>query len=261
MKQAEFVRLEVADGVGTIRLDRPPVNALDSAMRTQLAEVADEAGRRDDVRAVVVYGGERNFAAGADVRELAGTDLPGMVAGVGTLQATLGSVAGIGKPTIAALTGYVLGGGLEIALACDFRVAAENARMGLPEVLLGAMPCGGGTQRLARLVGPAVAKDMLYTGRQVLAPEALSTGLVDAVHPPGEVYEAALARAAVFAAGPALALRALKLAVDEGLGVPLEAGLAVERSHYIGLFGTEDRVNGMESFLERGPGRAVFSGR
>ncbi|MDT3441953.1 MULTISPECIES: enoyl-CoA hydratase/isomerase family protein [unclassified Pseudofrankia] len=254
------VRLHVAGGVGTIRLDRPPVNALDAEMRTRLAAAAAEAGRRGDVRAVVVYGGERSFAAGADVRELAAADLAGMVADVGELQATLGAVAGIGKPTIAALTGFALGGGLEIALACDFRMAAQDVRLGLPEVLLGTIPCGGGTQRLARLVGPAVAKDLLYTGRQVRADEALATGLVDAVLPVGEVYQAALARAAAFATGPALALRALKLAVDEGLEVPLDTGLAIERAHFIGLFATEDRAEGMASFLQRGPGKAVFTG-
>ncbi|SNQ47000.1 putative enoyl-CoA hydratase echA17 [Frankia canadensis] len=261
MTQPEFVRLEVADGVGTIRLDRPPVNALNDAMRTELVAAATEAARRDDVRAVVVYGGERSFAAGADVSELATTDLPTIVANVRRLQDSLGVLATLGKPTIAALTGFALGGGLEIALSCDFRMAAENAKLGLPEVLLGTIPGGGGTQRLARLVGPAVAKDILYTGRQVRADEALRIGLVDTVLPAAEVYPAALARAATFAAGPPLALRALKLAVDEGLEVPLETGLAIERGHFVWTFGTEDRAHGMTSFLERGPGKAEFQGR
>ena len=255
-----LVTLEVQDGVGTVRLDRPPVNALNAELRAQLVVVCRHAAASDEVRAVVVYGGPRHFAAGADIGELEGVSLAEMAGQVEQLQASLGALAGIGKPTVAALTGYALGGGLEIALACDFRIAADSAKLGLPEILLGVIPGGGGTQRLARLVGPSVAKNLLYTGRQVGAEEALRVGLVDEVVAADDVYTHAGDFAARLAKGPSLALRAAKLAVDEGLGVPLDAGLAIERAHFLSLFGTRDREIGMASFRERGPGNAVFTG-
>ena len=255
-----LVTLEVQDGVGTVRLDRPPVNALNAELRAQLVVVCRQAAASDEVRAVVVYGGPRHFAAGADISELEGVSLAEMAGQVEQLQASLGALAGIGKPTVAALTGYALGGGLEIALACDFRIAADSARLGLPEILLGVIPGGGGTQRLARLVGPSVAKNLLYTGRQVGAEEALRVGLVDEVVAADDVYTHACEFAARLAKGPSLALRAAKLAVDQGLGVPLDAGLAIERAHFLSLFGTRDREIGMASFRESGPGKAVFTG-
>jgi len=257
----QYVTLEVADGVGTIRLDRPPMNALDGRVQAELAAAAREASERRDVRAVVVYGGPKVFAAGADIKEMQAMSYADMVERIATLQAGLGSLAGVPKPTIAAVTGYALGGGLEVALACDFRVAGDNARLGVPEIQLGIIPGGGGTQRLPRLVGPARAKDMIFTGRHVRADEALAIGLVDEVVPPDEVYAAAVRRAARFATGPALALRAAKAAVDLGLGVDLETGLALERQVFAGLFATEDRATGMASFVEQGPGKAEFAGR
>ncbi len=257
----EFVRLEVADGVGTIRLDRPPMNALSAQVQTELAAAAEEASERADVRAVVVYGGEKLLAAGADITELQAMTYAGAVAAIARLQGRLGALADVPKPTVAAVTGYALGGGLEVALACDFRVCGDTARLGLPEILLGVIPGGGGTQRLARLVGPAKAKDMVFTGRHVRADEALTIGLVDEVVPHAEVYDAALRRATRLAAGPGLALRAAKAAIDQGLEVPLASGLAIEQAAFAGLFATEDRATGMASFLEQGPGKAVFAGR
>jgi len=257
----QFVRVEVADRVATIRLDRPPLNALNATLRAQLAAAAVEVSERDDVGAVVVYGGPKAFAAGADIGELAEASYQDMVAGVAALQATLGATATIPKPTIAAVTGVALGGGLEIALACDFRIVADTARLGVPEIQLGVIPGGGGTQRLARLIGPARAKDLLYSGRHVRADEALAIGLADEVVGADGVYDAALERARRYAGGPALALRAAKESVDQGLGVPLETGLAVERQAFAPLFATEDRRIGMRSFLENGPGKAEFTGR
>ena len=257
----EFVTLTVADRVGTIRLDRPKMNALSAQLQAELAAAAVEAAERDDVGAVVVYGGERLFAAGADISELQAMDYQAAVAGIAKLQGHLGALAAVPKPTICAITGFALGGGLEIALACDFRVCGDTARMGLPEIQLGVIPGGGGTQRLARLVGPARAKDMIFTGRHVRADEALAIGLVDEVVPHAEVYDAAVRRATTLAAGPALALRAAKEAVDQGLEVPLETGLAIERAAFAGLFATDDAAIGLTSFLEHGPGKAVFTGR
>ncbi len=258
---ADFVRLDVASGVGTIRLDRPPMNALDVAMQEEIRAVAAEAAERDDVRAVVVYGGEKVFAAGADVREMADMSYTDMVRRGEALQSSFTAVARIPKPVVAAVTGYALGGGCELALCADIRIAADNAKLGQPEILLGVIPGAGGTQRLTRLVGPAKAKDIIFTGRFVAADEALRIGLVDSVVPAADVYEAAQTWAGRFAHGPAYALRAAKEAVDRGLETDLDTGLEIERLQFAGLFATEDRTAGMRSFVENGPGKATFEGR
>ncbi|MEE1938697.1 enoyl-CoA hydratase-related protein [Streptomyces sp. TRM 70361] len=252
------VTLEADGGVGTIRLDRPPMNALDIATQDRLRELAAEATHRDDVRAVVLYGGEKVFAAGADIKEMREMDHAAMVARSRGLQDAFTAVARIPKPVVAAVTGYALGGGCELALCADYRIAAEDAKLGQPEILLGLIPGAGGTQRLARLVGPSKAKDLIFTGRQVKAPEALALGLVDEVVPAAEVHERARAWAARLAAGPAIALRAAKECVDAGLETDIDTGLAIERSWFAGLFATEDRETGMRSFVEEGPGRAKF---
>ncbi len=257
----EFVRLEVEDGVATLRLDRPKMNALDVQMQEEIRAAAQEAATRVDVRSVVVYGGERVFAAGADIKEMAAMSYTDMVDRSTALQSSLTAVARIPKPVVAAVTGYALGGGLELALCADVRVCAEDAKVGQPEILLGIIPGAGGTQRLARLVGPSRAKDIVFTGRFVGAAEALSTGLVDKVVPAREVYDVARAWAAQFAAGPAYALRAAKEAIDRGLEVDLETGLEIERQQFAALFATEDRSRGMASFVEHGPGKAEFVGR
>jgi enoyl-CoA hydratase/carnithine racemase len=256
----EFVRLEVADGIGTIRLDRPPVNALDDQVTAELAEAA-RAAAADEVRAVVIYGGEKVFAAGADIKVMAEAGYAEMASRSRRLQEAMDLVAGLGKPVVAAITGYALGGGLELALAADFRVAGERARVGQPEILLGVIPGAGGTQRLPRLVGPARAKDVVYSGRMLAAAEALQIGLVDHVVPDAEVYQAALNLVQRYAHGPALALRAAKQAIDYGLGADLATGLEIERVQFAALFGTEDQRAGMRSFLENGPGKATFTGR
>ncbi|MGH3284153.1 MAG: enoyl-CoA hydratase/isomerase family protein [Streptosporangiaceae bacterium] len=257
----EFVRLEVADGIGTIRLDRPPVNALNDQLTAELAAAAVAAEGSDEVRAVILYGGEKVFAGGADIKVMAEAGYAEMTARSGRLQAALSLVAGIGKPVVAAITGYALGGGLELALAADFRVAGETARLGQPEIQLGIIPGAGGTQRLPRLVGPAKAKDMVFTGRMVKAAEAHTIGLVDLVAPDASVYQAALDLVRRYAAGPAVALRAAKQAIDYGLGVDLATGLEIERVQFAALFGTDDQRAGMRSFIENGPGKATFTGR
>jgi enoyl-CoA hydratase/carnithine racemase len=260
MTENEFVRLEVADGIGTIRLDRPKMNAISFQVQDELYAVATEAGRRDDVRAVVVYGGERIFAAGNDVKEMAELSYADLVARGEAVQAAVTAVAEIPKPVVAAITGYALGGGCELALAADVRIAAEDATLGQPEILLGIIPGAGGTQRLARLIGPSRAKDLIFTGRFVKADEALALGLVDRVVPAAEVYDAAVAWAKQFAGGAALALRAAKEAIDRGLETDLATGLAIERQQFAGLFATDDRALGMQSFIDNGPGKARFTG-
>jgi enoyl-CoA hydratase len=257
----ELVRLEVTDGVGTIRLDRPKMNALNAQVQEEILAVAQEADRRDDVAAVVVYGGERVFAAGADIKEMATMSYAEMARHGQTLQAFTRALAAIGKPTVSAITGYALGGGCEVALATDVRFCADDAKLGQPEILLGIIPGAGGTQRLARLVGPSVAKDLIFTGRQVDAQEALALGLVDRVVPKEEVYDEAVAWASRFVGGPALALRAAKDAVDRGLEVDLQTGLEIERQAFTALFATDDQRAGMQSFMENGPGKATFTGR
>ncbi|KQX75193.1 MULTISPECIES: enoyl-CoA hydratase/isomerase family protein [Aeromicrobium] len=257
----EFVRLEVSDGVGTIRLDRPKMNALNAQLQRELSEVAREADERDDVAAVVLFGGERVFAAGADVKEMGTMSHAEMVRHAHLLQAFTRDVAAISKPTVTAITGFALGGGCELALSTDVRFAADDATLGQPEILLGIIPGAGGTQRLARLVGPAKAKDLIFTGRFVDAAEALAIGLVDQVHPADAVYGKAVEWASQFVGGPRLALRAAKNAVDRGLEVDLQTGLEIERVEFSGLFATDDRVAGMTSFVENGPGKATFTGR
>src|SRR3954465_15266320 len=222
---AELVTLQVEDGVGTIRLDRPKMNAIDEQLHMEVRAAAMEATERADVRAVVMYGGERVFAAGADIKAMSQLDATGMTAWGRELTQSFTAVARIPKPVIAAITGYALGGGYELALCADFRVMGASAKIGQPEIQLGVIPGAGGTQRLARLVGPAKAKDLVFTGRHVGAEEALEMGLVDAVVPDEEVYPTAVAMAEKFAAGPPLALAAAKQAIDEGRDLPLAPGV------------------------------------
>lgn len=257
----EFVRLEVDSGVGTIRLDRPPMNALNRQVQEEIRAAAQEASRRADVRAVIVYGGEKVFAAGADIKEMADMSYADMTARARELSSSFTAVAEIPKPTVAAITGYALGGGLELALCCDRRIAGDNAKVGQPEILLGIIPGAGGTQRLTRLVGPSKAKDIVYTGRFVDANEARHIGLVDEVVAPDGVYEAALKWASQFQSAAALALAAAKTAIDGGLEGDLNSGLRLESQVFAALFATEDQKTGMRSFIENGPGKATFSGK
>jgi enoyl-CoA hydratase/carnithine racemase len=258
---SEFVRLEVADGVGTIRLDRPKMNALNVQVQEEIRAAAAEATEREDIRAVVVYGGERVFAAGADIKEMADMSYQDMVRRSGALQSSFTAVARIPKPVVAAVTGYALGGGCELALCADYRIAADDATLGQPEILLGVIPGAGGTQRLTRLVGTSKAKDLIFTGRFVKADEALAIGLVDRLVPAADVYDEAVAWAGQFNGAAAYALRAAKESIDRGVEIDLESGLEIERQQFASLFATEDRTIGMESFIKSGPGRAEFRGR
>jgi enoyl-CoA hydratase/carnithine racemase len=257
----EFVTLQTDGGIGTIRLNRPPVNALNDQVTAEITEAARAAAGSDDVRAVIIYGGEKAFAGGADITVMAEASYDEMALRSGRLHEAMSLVAALPKPVVAAITGYALGGGLELALAADFRVAGETARLGQPEIGLGIIPGAGGTQRLPRLVGPARAKDLIFTGRAVKAAAAHAIGLVDQVVPDDSVYQAAMDMVKRYASGPALALRAAKQAVDAGLGVDLATGLEIERVQFAALFGTGDQRAGMRSFLENGPGKATFTGR
>jgi enoyl-CoA hydratase/carnithine racemase len=257
----EFVRVEIDQAVAVIRLDRPPMNALNAQVQDEIAAAAAAVTKDEAVRAAVLYGGEKVFAAGADVKEMAEAGYTQIAATSRRLQDAFTAVAKIPKPVVAAITGYALGGGLEFALCADFRVAGESARVGQPEILLGVIPGAGGTQRLPRLVGPSRAKDIVYTGRFVGAAEALAIGLVDKVAPDADVLQAALDLVQRYATGPAAALRAAKQAIDQGLDIDLGTGLEIERLNFAGLFTTEDQRTGMRSFIENGPGKASFAGR
>jgi enoyl-CoA hydratase len=247
-----------ADGVAVVRLDNPKVNALSTALLAQL-EAAAAALADDPPGAVVVTGGDRVFAAGADIGEFGG---PGEARAVGgAFVRALDAVAAIPRCVVAAVSGFALGGGCELALACDLRIASDKARFGQPEILLGVIPGGGGTQRLARLVGPSRAKELILTGRQVRADEALRIGLVDEVVPHDELHDRAFALAAELASGALVAQGLAKRAIDEGLQGPLAAGIALEQELFAEVFATEDARIGVASFLEHGPGKATFTGR
>lgn len=261
-----MIRTETTDaGVHVITLQRPKVNALCVELLGQLAEAArDIAGCAPG--AVVVTGGEKVFAAGADITEFAEDPEPesfvlsgpDRVAEIGrAFLEGLGAVAALPCPTIAAVNGFALGGGCELALACDLRVAATSAKLGQPEILLGIIPGGGGTQRLARLVGPARAKDLVLSGRTVGAEEAKAIGLVDRVVE-GDATAEALEWASTFAAGPRRASALAKRAIDEGLEGSLESGLALEQTLFVESFATPDATTGVASFLRSGPGHAEF---
>ncbi|WP_213454208.1 enoyl-CoA hydratase-related protein [Rhizomonospora bruguierae] len=255
----EFVRLEVSGGIGTIRLERPPMNALNAQVQEELRAAAAGAAADDGMRAVVVYGGAKVFAAGADIKEMAAMSYVDMAARAGALSGAFDAVARIPKPVVAAVTGYALGGGCELALACDWRVVAEDAKLGQPEIKLGIIPGAGGTQRLARLVGPARAKDLVMSGRMVDAAEALRIGLADRVVPAAAVYDEAVALVRQYVDGPAQALRAAKLAIDGGLDRDLAGGLAWESQLFAALFATEDRAEGMAAFVAKR--KPTFTGR
>jgi enoyl-CoA hydratase/carnithine racemase len=257
----EFVNVKVTDGLAAIRLDRPPINAINAQVQSELSEAAAEVGADPGVHAAVLYGGPKLFAGGADVKEMAATAYPDVAVATQRLQAAFTAIAKIPKPVVAAITGYALGGGLELALCADFRVCGEGAKLGQPEILLGIIPGAGGTQRLPRLIGPARAKDLVFTGRFLDAAEALRIGLVDEVVPDADVYTAATRSAGRFLAGPPYALRAAKQAIDDGLDVGLVTGLEIERLHFSALFATEDQKIGMHTFIEHGPGKARFIGR
>jgi enoyl-CoA hydratase len=247
-----------ADGIAVVRLDNPKVNALSNAVLSQL-ENAAHALTDDPPGAVVVTGGDRVFAAGADISEFGG---PAEAAEIGGMfLRSMSAVASIPRVTIAAVSGYALGGGCELALACDFRIASPRARFGQPEILLGIIPGGGGTQRLPRLVGVARAKDIILSGRQVEADEALRIGLVDEVVEAEALFDSAVARAAEFASGAVVAQSLVKRAIDAGLDGSLAAGLDLEQRLFFEVFATEDARTGVASFLEHGPGKATFKGR
>ena len=258
----EHVHLDrnAADRVATIRLDRPKVNAISADMVADLSDICDELRDDASVRAVVITGGRNVFAAGADISEFPSFDGAAAHAFSRRFNRSLLAVEQLPQITISAVNGYALGGGLEVALSTDFRMAAEDAKFGVPEIQLGLIPGGGGTQRLARVAGVTMAKEMVYTGMHVDAETALANRIVSSVHDPDTLLDEALAKAARYAAGPA-ALRQAKEAIMEGLHLPLDQAIEVEARKFGEAFETEDCTTGVQGFLENGPGKATFTGR
>ena len=259
MQQLELVKLDrQTSGVAILTLANPKVNALSVQLLSELEEHALEL-QRNPPGAVIVTGGDRIFAAGADITEFGGRVEAERIGP--KFHSALNAVAAIPRLVIAAVSGFALGGGCKLALACDYRIASERAVFGQPEILLGIIPGGGGTQRLSRLVGPARAKEICITGRQVKADEALRIGLCDEIVPADQLHERALALAGQLAAGALQAQALAKAAIDGGLQGSLADGLALELALFADVFETEDSRIGVRSFLEQGPGKANFVGR
>lgn len=259
----EFVKLEASrvEGIAIIRLDRPKVNALNTQLGRELLEAATEVEGRSDIRAVVVWGGPRFFAAGADISEFPTNDGHRDPSGmVDVLNAANFKLENLPQITCSAVNGFALGGGCELSMSTDFRVCGQSAQFGQPEILLGLIPGAGGTQRLTRLVGVTKAKEINYSGRMVSADEALEIGLVSSVHPDDAVLDAAIDLLTPYATGPA-ALANAKRAIMDGLHLPLEEAIAVEKREFVASFQTDDAVTGITSFLENGPGKATFAGQ
>jgi enoyl-CoA hydratase len=244
-------------GVFVLTLNAPKVNALSTAMLSRIHYLATDLTILN-ARAVVITGGDRLFAAGADISEFGG---PEDAARIGaSFHAALNAVAALPCFTIAAVSGFALGGGCELAMACDYRIASTKAVFGQPEILLGIIPGGGGTQRLPRLVGASRAKEIMITGRQVKADEALNIGLANEVVEPDALMARALELANSVARGATVATGLIKRAVDEGMQTDLAQGLALELELFEEVFHSTDSQIGVASFLENGPGKASFNG-
>jgi len=253
----EAIRYELGDGVATITLNRPEVhNAMNDLMRRELKRCFESVADDDDVRVVVVTGaGAKAFSAGADIREFVEPQAPTRFRDARRRVDFRAVMDRCLQPIIAAIGGFAFGGGLELALACDMRIAAANATLGLTEVNLAIIPGGGGTQRLPRIVGRGKALEMILTGARIPADEALRIGLVERVVPEGQALEAATEVARTLAARAPVALRYAKEAVVKGLELPLADGLRLETDLSTLLRTTEDRVEGAKAFLEKRPPR------
>ncbi|MBH0781616.1 enoyl-CoA hydratase-related protein [Nocardia bovistercoris] len=257
---AEFVTLERLDaaaerGVAVLRIARPPLNLLNAQVLLEVAAAAEQVAGDPAVAALVVYGDERVFCAGDDLAELATLGRDRASAMAEDLQSALGCLARVPQPTVAAISGYALGGGLELALGADRRIVGDNVKLGLPQITSGLIPLAG-IRELSSLIGPGHAKDLVYTGRFVEHAEALALGLVDEVVAPDDVFAAAVRWASRFTDGPSRALAAAKAVFEAGPDGPRRA-----REQWTELFTTEDRRRGLESALANGPGSAEFVGR
>ena len=258
----ELIKVEVSDAVATMTLNRPPMNPMSVQLFWEIGQCARELSADDAVRAVVITGGEKVFSAGADITELIQAGPIDVVKSVRTVQANFCAVEDIPKPTIAAINGFAVGGGCELSICCDFRFVHEGALIGQPEMLLGVIPGAGGCNRLPRLVGPAWAKEIIYSGKIYTAQQCLDMGLVQKIVT-GEdsVIEVAQKIAARYAKGPAVALAMAKHVINKGMECSMEEGLIMEAQGIALCFASEDQKIGMRTFLDEGPGKAKFVGK
>jgi len=258
----ELVKLErgAAPGVATILLDRPKVNAINGEVLQGVLSACAELVDDTETRAVILTGHGRNFAAGADITDFPNFDRQAALDFSRQFNGAALALERLPQVTISAINGYALGGGLELALATDFRIAAVDAQLGMPEILLGIIPGGGGTQRLSRLAGITLAKDLVYSGRNMDPEEALAARIISSIHESDDLQAAALELAARYAGGPA-SLRIAKRVIIDGYHLTLEEAAEIEAQGFADTFTTEDKVSGVASFMEHGPGKATFSGR
>lgn len=255
----ETILVEIEEGIALLTLNRPAVlNALNDQVFRELAEAAAAFAADPAVRVVIITGGEKVFAAGADIGQMASASAVDVATGDKPSHKAFQLIESMPKPVIAAIAGYALGGGCELSLTADIRIAADNAQLGLPEIKLGILPGGGGTQRLPRLIGAGKAKELIFSGDFISAQEALNIGLVNKVVASAELMTEARKMAKKFASRGAVALRLAKASVNEGLRMDLEAGLEYEHKCFSLLFATEDQKEGMKAFLEKRP--ANFKG-
>lgn len=251
---------DVKDGIATITINNPPVNALNESVMAELDKILNEISGNSSIRVVIITGsGSKCFVAGADIRQF-----PGLDAGLGEVfvlrgQAILSKIMMLSQPVIAAINGYCLGGGCELALACDIRIASANALIGLPEVSLAVIPGYGGTQRLPRLVGTGRAMVMMCTGDPIKADEALLIGLVEKLVPAGKALEGAESMAKTIMGRGPLAVQAVKKAIHSGMENALDDGLLLEAGLFGGLCATDDQKEGADAFLSKRP--PVFKGQ
>ncbi len=256
----ETLIVQIEEGIATVTLNRPNVlNALSNQVFGELAEVATQLANDDSVRVVIITGGDKVFAAGADINQMATATAVDVATSEKPSHKAFRIIENMPKPVIAAVAGYALGGGCELTLVADVRIAADNAQFGLPEIKLGILPGAGGTQRLPRLIGAGKAKELIFSGDFISAEEALRVGLVNKVVPADQLFEEARKMAKRFANRGAIALCMAKSAVNEGLRMDLEAGLQYEHKCFSLLFATEDQKEGMKAFMEKRP--AKFQGR
>jgi len=249
----KYIQCETKDMLAILTIRRPEsLNALNSQLIHELDGALHELEADAGVKVVILTGaGEKAFVAGGDIKEMLTLDITGARAFSRTGQATTLYIESMRKPVLAAVNGYALGGGLELALACDFIYAAQRARFGLPEVTLGVLPGFGGTQNLARLIGPARAKELIFTGRTLTAQEALEWGLVNAVYPQAELLDRTMETALRIAHNGSLAVASSKKAIVQGLDQEKAEGLRIENDLFADLFATSDQKEGMQAFIEK----------
>lgn len=256
----KFIRFELRDRLAWIIFDRPEkLNALNPLVLSDLEGVLTECEKNSSIRVVLLRGNEKAFIAGADIENMAKADIHLAYELTDQTLRVQERLADLPKPTIAAISGYALGGGCEMALCCDFRIASENALFGFPEIKLGIIPGGGGSQRLPRLIGIATATQLIYLGEMVKADEAKKIGLVNKVVPLEQLEMEAEKLASQLLERPAFALRAAKIAIRKGFNVGLKEGLQIEQDAFCMLFGTQDQKEGMSAFLEKR--KPIFKGK